>query len=285
MKKIICLVLAVLMLATMLVACGQKKSKVEVFTEYELTAEKYAFAVAKTNSELKEAANELLAELTASGELDTIINSFFDGTATFSYTNPIETAPTGADKDNYLVVATNAYFPPFEYYDGNSITGIDMQIASLLAAKLGKTLFIYDMEFDSVIESVKLGNADIGMAGMTVNEERLKTIDFTTEYYESAQVLIVREGDTVFADCKSADDITAKLAEQNSEFIVGTQNGTTGYMFSAGDEGFGYDGFKNLKTNGYTTGALAVLDLANGLVDAVILDKQPAIMIAESTNK
>ncbi len=285
MKKIICMVLAVLMLATMLAACGQKKSKVSVFTEYELTAEEYAFAVAKDNPTLKAAANELLAELKANGELDKIINSFFDGTSTFSYANPIETAPTGAEKDNYLVVATNAYFPPFEYYDGKNITGIDMQIASLLAEKLGKTLYIYDMEFDSVIESVKIGNADIGMAGMTVNDERLKTIDFTTEYYKSAQVLIVREGDKVFADCKSADDITAKLAEQNSEFIVGTQNGTTGYMFSAGDEGFGYDGFKNLKTNGYTTGALAVLDLANGLIDAVILDKQPAIMIAESTNK
>ncbi len=284
MKKIICLVLAVLML-TLLVACGEKKSKVQVFTEYELTAEEYAFAVAKNNPALKAAANELLAELKANGELDKIINSFFDGTAEFSYENPIETAPTGAEKDNYLVVATNAYFPPFEYYDGKNITGIDMQIASLLAEKLGKTLFIYDMEFDSVIESVNLGKADIGMAGMTVNEERLKTIDFTTEYYESAQVLIVREGDTVFADCKSADDITAKLAEQNAEFIVGTQNGTTGYMFSAGDEGFGYDGFKNLKTVGYTTGALAVLDLANGKVNAVILDKQPAIMIAKSTNK
>ena len=120
---------------------------------------------------------------------------------------------------------------------------------------------------------------------MTVNEERLKTVDFTTEYYESAQVLIVREDDTVFADCKSADDIVAKLSAQDTSFVVGTQNGTTGYMYSAGDEGFGYDGFKNLKTNGYTTGALAVLDLANGKVNAVILDKQPAIMIAESTNK
>ena len=81
------------------------------------------------------------------------------------------------------------------------------------------------------------------------------------------------------------DDIIAKLNEQSVDFKVGTQNGTTGYMFTAGDEGFGYDGFKNLTTNGYTTGALAVLDLANGTVNAVIIDKQPAIMIAESTNK
>ena len=150
---------------------------------------------------------------------------------------------------------------------------------------VGVTVTIYDMEFDSVIISVSQGNADIGMAGMTVNEERLKTIDFTSEYYESAQVLDVREDDTVFAECKSADDIIAKLGEQEKSFKVGTQNGTTGYMYTAGDEGFGYDGFKNLTCNGYTTGALAILDLANGKIDAVILDKQPAIMIADSTNK
>ena len=288
MKKIISLALVAVMLFTSIVAlvsCGNSKSKVKVYTEYELTAEKYAFAVAKNNTALKDSANELLAELKANGELDKIINSFFDGSATFTYANPVSSVPTGADRENYLVVATNAYFPPFEYYEGNKLTGVDMKIASLLAEKLGKTLYIYDMEFDSVIVSVKQGQADIGMAGMTVNEERLKTIDFTTEQYESAQVLVVRENDTVFADCKSADDIIAKIQAQDKSFKIGTQNGTTGYMFTAGDEGFGYDGFKNLTCNGYTTGALAILDLANGKVDAVILDKQPAIMIAESTNK
>ena len=285
MKKTLALVMALIMLVCVFASCGAQKSKVTVFTEYELTAEKYAFAVSKDNAELKKAANDLLSELKANGELENIINSFFDGTAEFVYENPVASVPTGNDRANYLVVATNAYFPPFEYYEGNKLTGVDMKIASLLAEKLGKTLYINDMEFDAVITSVKNGASDIGMAGMTVNEERLKTVDFTTEYYESAQVLIVREGDKVFAECKSADDIIATLEKQSKEFKVGTQNGTTGYMFSAGNEDFGYDGFTNLTTNGYTTGALAVLDLANSKVDAVILDKQPAIMIAKSTNK
>ena len=259
--------------------------KVKVYTEYDLTSEKYAFAVSKENTALKEAANELLAELKANGKLEEIINAFFDGSAEFTYTNPVSAVPSGDERDDYLVVATNAYFPPFEHYQGNKISGIDMQIGYLLAEKLGKTLYIYDMEFDSVIISVKNGQADIGMAGMTVNEERLKTVDFTSEYYESAQVLVVRGDDTVFADCKSAEDIVAKIGEQKSSFKVGAQNGTTGYMYSAGDEGFGYDGFKNLTTTGYTTGALAIRDLANKKIDAVIIDKQPAIMIAASTNK
>ncbi len=285
--KIIAAIMAMAMtlaLAVSLVACGEK-SRVKVYTEYELTAESYAFAVAKENDTVLTAANELLAELKGNGELDKIINSFFDGTTTFTYENTVSNVPTGADRANYLVVATNAYFPPFEYYEGNKLTGVDMQIASLLATKMGKTLYISDMEFDAVITSVEQGMADIGMAGMTVNEERKKVVNFTTEYYESAQVLIVREDDTVFAECKSAADIEATLAAQNDKFTVGTQNGTTGYMWTAGDEGFGYDGFKNLKTTGYNTGALAVMDLANGKIDAVIIDKQPAIMIAAQYNK
>ena len=288
MKKIIALALClamVLSFAVLFTACGDNKTNVKVYTEYELTAESYAFAIAKGNTKLKDAANQLLADLKANGELDKIINSFFDGTATFTYSNPVDTVPTGADKENYLIVATNAYFPPFEHYEGNKLSGIDMQIASLLAEKLGKTLYINDMAFDTIITSVMNGESDIGMAGMTVNEARLELIDFTTEYYESAQVLIVREDDTVFADCKDAAAIEAVLAAQSKDFIVGTQDGTTGFMYTAGDEDFGYDGFKNLETKSYTTGALAVLDLANGKIDAVIIDKQPAIMIAESTNK
>ena len=299
MKKIISLILVAVMLLTSIVtlaSCGgsddsdnnadsSKSKKINVYSTYELTAESYAFAVAKENTALKESANELLAELESTGKLKEIINSFFDGNATFTYTNPVSSVPTGDDRDNYLVVATNAYFPPFEYYVGNKLTGVDMKIASLLAEKLGKTLYIYDMEFDAVILSVKQGKADIGMAGMTVNEERLKTIDFTNEYYESAQVIAVREDDTVFADCKSADAIIEKLSQQGKDFKVGTQNATTGYMYTAGNADFGYDGFKNLTCKGYTTGALAMRDLANGNVDAVILDKQPAIMIAKSLNK
>lgn len=287
MKKIISFILVAVMIVTSLAvfaSCGKGKSKVKVYTEYELTAESYAFAVAKNNTALKDSANELLAELKANGELDKIINSFFDGSATFTYENPVSSVPTGADRDNYLVVATNAYFPPFEYYEGNKLSGVDMKIASLLAEKLGKTLYISDMEFDAVIVSVNQGLADIGMAGMTVNEKRLETVDFTTEYYESAQVLVVRENDTVFADCKNADEVIAKLSEQDKNFKVGTQKGTTGYMYTAGDDGFGYDGFKNLTCNSYTTGILAILDLANSNLDAVIIDKQPAIMIAENTN-
>ena len=252
-------------------------SKVKV-KSIALTAESYAFVIKKGNSEMKAQADALLAELKESGELDELINSFFDGTATFTYTNPVS-------KDGCLVVATNAYFPPFEYYEGNKLTGIDMKIASLLAAKLGKTLYILDEEFQSIFTSVNTGEADIGMAGITVNETRLASFDLSTEYYESAQVITVADSDTTFDACKTAADVEAILAKKGKDYNVGTQNGTTGYMYTAGDEDFGYDGFKNLTVSGYNTGALAMQDLANGKLNAVILDQQPSLMIAKNINK
>lgn len=286
MKKLVSLLVLVAMLVlgmSALASCGKKDTfKVYDTEAFELTAESYAFAIKKDNAALLASANELLTELKGNGELDKILTSFFDGSATFEYENPVSSIPTGADKANYLIVATNAYFPPFEYYNGNKLTGVDMKIASLLATKLNKTLYIADMEFDAIIPSVQTGESDIGMAGMTITDARKEAVNFTAEYYTSAQVLVVKGGDTVFADCKSAAEIEAKLKAQDKSFVVGTQNGTTGYMYSNGDEDFGYDGFTNLTTKGYQTGALAMMDLKNGKVNAVILDKQPALSITKS---
>jgi len=287
MKKIIALTLCLVMVLSFTVlfaSCGEEKAKVKVYTEYELTAESYAFAVAKENTALKEAANELLTALGTSGKLDAIINSFYDGSATFSYENPVHTVPSGADRENYLIVATHANFPPFENNEGKKFSGIDMNIAYLLAEKLGKTLYINNMDFDAVIASVKNGESDIGMSGITINEARMKLVDFTTEYYESAQVLITREDDSVFADCRNAEDVERALKKQGKDFIVGVQKGTTGFMYTAGDDD-GYEGYKNLETKPYATGSLAVLDLANGKINAVIIDKQPAILFAKTANE
>lgn len=287
MKKLLAIVLSSAMLVASVVAfaaCGNTV-KVKVYSEIELTAESYAFAVKKGESEVKTQANALLAEIIEDGRLDAIINSFFDGTSTFTYANPVSSVPTGADRSSYLIVATNAYFPPFEYYQGKLYTGVDIEIAKLLADKMEKTLFVADMEFDSIIPSVTSGNYDIGMAGMTITGARLETVDFTTEYYESAQVLITREDDDRFANCTTEEEIKTVLKAQEKSFVVGTQQGTTGYMYSYGNEDFGYEGFANLTTNSYTTGALAVQDLKNKKIDAVIIDKQPAIMIAASVNK
>jgi len=278
MKKLFTILATVVLTiscAICLAACGKKAKKLKVI-DVPLTAESYAYAVKKGNTELLTSVNELLADMKASGELDTLINSYFNGSATFTYTNP-------AKKDGCLIVATNAYFPPFEYYEGSKLTGVDMEIASKLAAKLGKTLYIDDMEFDSVLASVGAGTCDIAMAGLTVTEARKEIYDFSTEYYESAQVLITTEDNKEF-DGKTAEEIEEILKTKSKKYTIGTQVGTTGYMYSNGDEDFGYDGFTNLTTTTYTNGTLACMDLKNGKIDAVIIDKQPAIMITKSVN-
>ena len=261
-------------------SCADRSENVKVFKELELPAEDYAFAVKKGNTEFKTSINAILDEMGDDGSLETLINSYFDGTATFTYENKSSSPQTGD-----LVVATNAYFPPFEYFEGNKFKGVDIEIASKIATKLGKTLFVKDMDFEAIIPSVASGESDIGMAGLTVNDERLKTVDFSLGYYSSYQVITVRESTTLFDECKNAEDVENILKAQTSKYKIGTQNGTTGYMYSAGDSGFGYDGFKNLTTKGYTTGALAMKDLSNGKIDAVILDKQPSLMIAATLNK
>lgn len=282
MKKLFATLAAVALTAVSAVAfaaCGAGEN-VSV-KNIELTSEEYAFAIAKDNNELLTTVNSLLAEWKEDGSLDELINSYFDGDATFSYTNK-----TSQPQEGDFVVATNAYFPPFESYnENNAYVGVDIEIASKIATELGKTLYVYDMDFESIIASVQGGQSDIGMAGMTVNDERKKQVNFADPYYTSAQVITVRESDTTFDACKTAADVEEILKAQGKGYIIGTQTGTTGYMYSAGDEGFGYAGFANLTTKAYNTGALAMRDLSNGKINAVILDKQPSLMISASINK
>lgn len=282
MKKIIATILATVSALSLaaFASCGEKEDvKLKVFKDIQLTAEDYAFAIAKDNDELLTQVNGLLADWKADGSLDTLINSYFDGTATFTYEN--KTSSPAADD---FVMATNAYFPPFESVEGSKFKGVDIEIAYNIATALNKTLFVNDMDFDAIIPSVQNGGSDIGMAGMTVNASRLEQVNFATSYYSSAQVITVLESDTTFDACKTAEDVENILKAKGKDYVVGTQNATTGYMYSAGNADFEYDGFTNLTTKGYTTGALAMKDLQNKKINAVILDMQPSLMIAASIN-
>lgn len=284
LKKLFATILATVAAFTSLATVGCNKTdtskNVKVMKDILLTEEEYAFAIAKENTALLTEVNGLLATWTEDGSLDTLINSYFDGTATFTYENK-----SNAPQDGDFIMATNAYFPPFESKEGSAFKGVDVEIAYKLATAMNKTLFVYDMDFKAIIPSVQNGESDIGMAGMTVNETRLKQVDFATPYYKSAQVITVLESDTTFDACKTAADVEAILNSKGSDYVIGTQNATTGHMYSAGNVDFEYPGFPNLKTSPYTTGALAMKDLQNGKVNAVILDLQPSLMIAKSINK
>ncbi len=153
--------------------------------------EEYAICISKDNDDLTEKFNTAIAELKEDGTLDSIIKNYI-GDDTKGKT-PYET-PAGTEYPNgELHMATNAFFEPYEYYDGDTVVGIDAMAAKAICDKLGYELVIDDMDFDSIITAVQSGKADFGMAGMTVTEERLKAINFTDTYTTATQVIIVKE--------------------------------------------------------------------------------------------
>lgn len=181
-------------------------------------------------------------------------------------------APTSVDanaagytlaKDGVLTMATNAYFPPYEYYDGSDIIGIDVDIASKVAEKLGLELKVEDMEFDSIITAVQSGKADMGLAGMTVTEDRKKNVDFSDSYATGVQVVIVKED----SDIATLDDLKEKK--------IGVQLSTTGDIYATDEFGKDY-------VVQYNKGNDAVMALTQGQVDAVIIDNEPAKSYVEA---
>ena len=153
------------------------------------TEEDYAICLAK-GSALTEQFNTAIAEIKAEGILDAILDKYINGVeGAAGYVTPEGTSyPNGK-----LVMATNAYFPPYEYYEGEAIVGIDAEFAKAICDKLGYELEISDIEFDAIIPAVNSGKADFGAAGMTVTEERLQNVDFTDSYATGVQAVIVRK--------------------------------------------------------------------------------------------
>ena len=235
MKKLIAVLLAGAMCAS-LAACGSKAEE-----PAEAPAETEAPAEAETPAEddAQEPAEDAEASGSeASGEFTTVT-------------------------EGVLTMGTNATFPPYEFYDGDVIVGIDAEIAQLLAEKLGLTLEIQDMDFTAIVTSVQAGKIDIGLAGMTVTEERLENVNFTDSYATGVQVIIVKEG----SEIASVDDLEGKL--------IGVQEGTTGHSYCSDDYG-------EENVVAYANGATAVQNLVSGSVDGVVIDQQPAISFVEA---
>ncbi len=188
----------------------------------------------------------------------------------------------GGKDENTLTMATNAAFPPYEYKDGDKIVGIDAEIAEKIAEKLGMTLKIVDTEFGAIIGGVETGKYDIGMAGMTVTEERLESVNFSDTYATAVQVVIVKED---FEYASYEDFYTGYDEEGNPTGVIdgikiGVQQDTTGDIYASDDPenwGFGQDNVIR-----YKTGADAVQALLSGKVDCVIIDNEPAKSFVEA---
>lgn len=172
-----------------------------------------------------------------------------------------EAAETEAAKEaagGKLVMATNAEFPPYEYHDGDAIVGIDAEIAKAIADELGMELEIEDIAFDSIIPEIVSGKADMGLAGMTVTEDRMQSVDFSDTYAKASQKIIVTED----SEIASPDDLKG--------VIVGVQLGTTGDIYVSDLEADG------TTVERYSKGFEAVQALSQGKIDAVVIDWEPA---------
>lgn len=281
MKKVtkaLSAVLALLMVVGCFAACGKTEKATAQVVDIQLTSEEYAFAVNPNDAELLASVNTFLAEIKANGKFDEVINHYFgDGT-------PVEitSAVEDSSKDQ-LVVVTEPGFEPFEYTSGDKFVGIDMEFAQMLADYLGKELVIKSIDFDAIFSTLNTNGADIGMAGITVNEERAKLVSFSDTYYNAAQKLIVKSTDTKFADCKTKEDVEKVFDTFDETVKIGVQTGTTGNLYVDGDEGFDFPGLK-AKSVGYTNGSLAVSAMLNGDVDYVIIDEAPAACITKAIN-
>ena len=165
----------------------EKNDDLQILDE-ELSSEEYAMCVNKDNSELTAKINEALTQLKEDGTLDAIVSNYIgDEAGQHPYTSP-----EGVDRSNgTLVMATNATFEPYEYYEDQKVVGIDPDIAQAVCDVLGYDLKIEDMEFDAIVNAVVSGKADFGAAGMTVTDERKLSVDFTDTYATASQVIIV----------------------------------------------------------------------------------------------
>ena len=169
-----------------------------------------------------------------------------------------------AEEKETLVMATNASFPPYEYYDGETIVGIDAEIGAAIADYLGYDFRIDDMEFDSIIAAVQSGKATFGMAGMTVTEERKMMVNFSESYATGVQVVIVKEDSAI----TTVDDLFAEGAKT----LIGVQLATTGDLYTTWDlEDAGL-----ATVNRYPNGNEAVMALVAGKIDCVVIDNEPA---------
>ena len=244
MKKIASLLAAVMLLTAALAGCGNSGS---------------GSSTSDTSSASSTVSQSSAAEDSSAAEGETSSEASATEAGDYGEFTTIE--------EGKLIMSTNAQFPPYEMvadgegFNGTGFEGIDVEIASAIADKLGLELQIDDMEFDSALLAVQNNTADVMLAGLSYSEERDEVVDFTDSYATGVQVVIVKEGSDVTMD---------NLGEK----MIGTQRGTTGYIYASDtpeNGGYGED-----HVLAYDNGATAVQALMNGQIDAVIIDEAPA---------
>ena len=184
---------------------------------------------------------------------------------------------------NSIIVQTNAFFAPFEYYDGTEIVGVDVEIMKMVGDKLGREIEFVNVEFSAIIDNVKAGEVcDAGAAGITITDERKEKVDFSTPYYTSVQYVIFQSNNI---ETKTVGDTEYIVWEALAGKKIGVQTDTTGWIYTDGeinapaDNDYGYDGVlygTNTVLKAYDNGQLAADGIGANQVDVVIIDELPA---------
>ena len=290
LKKIMAGILATVA-AFSFAACGGDDSyngKVKMI-DVPLSSESYGVAVNKNDEALLATVNNVISENAT--EIAAMVDAYIEaGEGATDYVEGVVTYEDSmANNDAYLVMATDAPFAPWEYQVGQNWGGIDIELGAMIAEAFDKTLAVKQTAFDTICMAVNNGDADIGVAGLTITPARQNTVNFSTPYYTDAyQVIVVKENDTTFDGCTTAKEIEAKLASLAANTKVGSQTGTTGAKFITGDandpDGFGFAGYSNLTLKPYDTHADAVRDMVNGQVSLCIVDNAVAAQIVAQIN-
>lgn len=271
MKKLLGAILAAAMSALLAVsfsACATIGERVKLIP-VELTDENYGFCMNQDDTELLEDVNALIARLNGEGVNGVTVQSLFDAenNGTAENIGEVRTSlPSNlseTERQNYLVVATNAYFEPFEYKEGAYFAGVDMHIAKIFADELDRELVILDMAFDSIVATVQTGRADIGMAGMTITEEKEENVLFSDPYFEAHQQLAVLESDTTFDNCTTREEVEEILASLEGKRVQAAA-GYTGYEY--------IKKFTNLALTAQEDIGTSVRELSQGNTDIVVGD-------------
>ncbi len=280
MKKLLTILMAVVMSVACLsmAACGETDGDKVKLIDVSLTEEQYAFAMKGDNADLQASFNEYLTEIKANGTFDAIMAKYFENKGEkVGYSFEGDGSGDGStlvNTPNKLVVGTNCPWSPFEYIDDGKVYGVDMEIAAGYAQKHGLELVIANIDFDAIFTSLDAGYIDIGMAGITVSEDRA-AYKFTQTYYNASLQIIVKADNTDFDNCTTLEEVEAVLSGLTDKDF-GFQNGTTSGDYIAE--------FSNLNGVGYETASLATLDVVNGNIYAVICDNAPASAIVNSYN-
>lgn len=195
--------------------------------------------------------------------------------------------------DDSIIVQTNAFFAPFEYYDGDEIVGVDVEIMAKVGDKLGKSVKFDNVSFSAIIDNVKDGNVcDAGAAGITITDSRKEKVDFSIPYYTSVQYVIMPVSSTL-ATKTNADGVEYMVWEALTGKKIGVQMDTTGYIYTDGeinataDNDYGYDGVlygTNTTCTPFSTAQLAADAITANQIDVVIIDELPAQFIVSNNS-